>query len=191
MVGQLSEVRLTLDALARARQQLEDAGRPYGPVELGAMIEVPAAALVLPSFLRHFDFVSIAPTTSSSTRWHRPCRRSRRPPVRPVASGRAAVVAQTRRLREPDAQGRQRVRRDGGRSSVHELLLGMGLRSFSMHPNADRDIKERVLGTDASRWAAALDQILESEDPERAAAALATEIAAPRGGPLVATASAM
>ena len=59
MVAHLSEVRHTLEALARARQQLDDAGRAYGPVELGAMVEVPAAALMLPAFLRYFDFVSI------------------------------------------------------------------------------------------------------------------------------------
>ena len=59
MVAHLSEVRHTIDALARARQQLDDAGRAYGSVEIGAMVEVPAAALMLPAFLRYFDFVSI------------------------------------------------------------------------------------------------------------------------------------
>jgi phosphoenolpyruvate-protein phosphotransferase (PTS system enzyme I) len=59
MVAHLSEVRLTIEALARARQQLDDAGKPYGRVELGAMIEVPAAALRAETFLRHFDFLSI------------------------------------------------------------------------------------------------------------------------------------
>src|SRR5678816_3833971 len=59
MVAQLSEVRQTLDALARARQQLDDAGRAYGPVEIGAMVEVPAATLMLPAVLRYFAFVSI------------------------------------------------------------------------------------------------------------------------------------
>ena len=51
--------RHTLEALARARQQLTEAGKAFTQVELGAMIEVPAAALMLPTFLRHFDFVSI------------------------------------------------------------------------------------------------------------------------------------
>ena len=59
MVAHLHEIKLTIEALARARQQLDDAGRAYGRVELGAMIEVPAAALSLSRFLPHFDFVSI------------------------------------------------------------------------------------------------------------------------------------
>ena len=60
-----------------------------------------------------------------------------------------------------------------------------------MHPSQILTIKERVLGTDASRWASALEQILSADDPEREVAALAAEIAAPRGGPLVAAATAM
>ncbi|MEQ1807920.1 MAG: phosphoenolpyruvate--protein phosphotransferase, partial [Burkholderiaceae bacterium] len=59
MVAHINEVRHTLEALARAKQQLDDAGRAYADVRVGAMIEVPAAALVLPVFLKYFDFVSI------------------------------------------------------------------------------------------------------------------------------------
>ncbi len=50
---------MIFEALARARQQLDDAGRAYSRVEVGAMIEVPAAALMIDRFLQHFDFVSI------------------------------------------------------------------------------------------------------------------------------------
>ncbi|MDP1532231.1 MAG: phosphoenolpyruvate--protein phosphotransferase, partial [Rubrivivax sp.] len=59
MVAQLSEARQTLEAVARARQQLDDAGRAHGAVEVGAMVEVPAAALMIDRLLQHFDFVSI------------------------------------------------------------------------------------------------------------------------------------
>jgi phosphotransferase system enzyme I (PtsI) len=38
---------------------LDEAGRTYAAVEVGAMIEVPAAAVMIDRFLRHFDFVSI------------------------------------------------------------------------------------------------------------------------------------
>ena len=39
-----------------------------------------------------------------------------------------------------------------------ELLLGMGLRSFSMHPSQIVTIKERILSTDAARWASAVER---------------------------------
>jgi phosphoenolpyruvate-protein phosphotransferase (PTS system enzyme I) len=59
MVAHRSEIQQTLEAVARARQQLDDAGKPYSRVEIGAMIEIPAAALTIDLFLKHFDFVSI------------------------------------------------------------------------------------------------------------------------------------
>ena len=45
MVAHINEVRHTLEALARAKQQLDEAGKAYTDVQSGAMIEVPAAAL--------------------------------------------------------------------------------------------------------------------------------------------------
>jgi len=192
MVGQLSEVRLTLEALARARQQLEDAGRSYGPVELGAMVEVPAAALVLPSFLRHFDFASIGTNdliqyTLAIDRadeavahlynpWH--------PAVLQLVA--QTVACATRMRKDVSVCGEM-----AGDPAFTELLLGMGLRNFSMHPSQILTIKERVLGIDARRWAEALPQVLAADDPEREVAAVAAEIAAPPGGPLVARATAL
>ena len=54
---------------------------------------------------------------------------------------------------------------DGDRAFT-ELLLGMGLRSFSMHPSQILSIKQRVLRADTHRWAARLEQVLQSEDPQ-------------------------
>jgi phosphotransferase system enzyme I (PtsI) len=192
MVAQLSEVRHTLDALARARQQLEDAGRPYGPVELGAMIEVPAAALMLPTFLRTFDFVSIGTNdliqyTLAIDRADEAVAHLYNPWHPAVLQLVAQTIACANRMRKDVSVCGEMA----GDPLFTELLLGMGLRSFSMHPNQIVTIKERVLATDASRWAAALEQVLSSEDPELAVAALKAEIAAPRGGPLAVAANAM
>ena len=59
MVAHLGEVRAVLDELARARRQLDERAQAYGVVELGAMIEIPAAAISIDLFLQHFDFVSL------------------------------------------------------------------------------------------------------------------------------------
>jgi len=48
-----------------------------------------------------------------------------------------------------------------------EVLLGMGLRSFSMHPAQIASIKQRVLRTDARRCASMLPELLLSDDPEQ------------------------
>ncbi len=192
MVAQLSEVRHTLEALARARQQLEDTGRPYGPVELGAMIEVPAAALMMPTFLRTFDFVSIGTNdliqyTLAIDRADEAVAHLYNPWHPAVLQLVAQTIACANRMRKDVSVCGEMA----GDPVFTELLLGMGLRSFSMHPNQIVTIKERVLATDASRWASVLEQVLSSEDPELAVAALRAEIAAPRGGPLAVAANAM
>ena len=48
-----------------------------------------------------------------------------------------------------------------------ELLLAMGLRSFSMHPSQIAAIKQQVINTDALLWSARLERVLEADEPER------------------------
>ncbi len=53
------EIAQTLAQVRLARAELDARGVLHGPTRLGAMIEVPAAALMVRHFLRHFDFLSI------------------------------------------------------------------------------------------------------------------------------------
>ncbi|HEV7576046.1 MAG TPA: phosphoenolpyruvate--protein phosphotransferase [Caldimonas sp.] len=191
MVAHLSEVRHTIDALARARQQLDDAGRAYGPVELGAMVEVPAAALMLPAFLRYFDFVSIG--TNDLIQYTLAIDRADETVAHLYNAWHPAVlqlVAQTVARANCLHKNVSVCGEMAGDPAFTELLLGMGLRSFSMHPSQIVTIKERILATDASRWAAALGRVLEADDPERECQAIAVESPA-RVDPLVSAAAAM
>jgi phosphotransferase system enzyme I (PtsI) len=168
MVAHLSEVRLTLEALARARQQLSEAGKAFTDVEVGAMIEVPASALMLPSFLQHFDFVSIG--TNDLIQYTLAIDRADEAvahlydPWHPAVLGLLArVIAQACAAGKPVSVCGEMA----GDSEFTELLLAMGLRSLSMHPAQIASIKQRVLRTDARRWALQLERVLSSEDPER------------------------
>ena len=168
MVAHLSEVRQTLDALARARQQLDDAGRAYGPVEIGAMVEVPAAALVLPAFLRHFDFVSIG--TNDLIQYTLAIDRADEAVAHLYNPWHPAVlqlVAQTIAGARAAGKGVSVCGEMAGDTAFSELLLAMGLRSFSMHPSQIVAVKQRVLGADAARWSLSLARILGADDPER------------------------
>jgi len=190
MVAHLSEVRQTLDALARARQQLDDAGRSYGPVEIGAMVEVPAAALMLPAFLRHFDFVSIG--TNDLIQYTLAIDRADEAVAHLYNPWHPAVlqlVAQTIAGARAAGKGVSVCGEMAGDTAFSELLLAMGLRSFSMHPSQIVAVKERILATDAGRWCASLPRILAADDPERECVATAGLIAqerapVPQGGPL-------
>jgi len=167
MVAHLSEVRATLEALARARQQLLEAGKPFGQVEVGAMIEVPAAALMLPSFLRHFDFVSVGTNdliqyTLAIDRADEAVAHLYDPWHPAVLSLLSQVIAQSRAMGKSVSVCGEMA----GDPDFTQLLLAMGLRSLSMHPSQIAAIKERVLRTDVRRWEAHLGRVLASDDPE-------------------------
>jgi len=192
MVAHLSEILHTVDALARARQQLDDAGRKYGPVELGAMVEVPAAALMLPAFLRHFDFVSIGTNdliqyTLAIDRadeavahlynaWH--------PAVLQLV---AQTIAQANGLKKDVSVCGEMA----GDPAFTELLLGMGLRSFSMHPSQIVTVKERVLATDTRDWSRGLARVLAADDPERECEVVAKAVTRRGKPPAIAAAAAL
>src|SRR2546427_603511 len=59
MLAHQSEIEQTLAQVRLAQSELDARGVAHGPVKLGAMIEVPAAALIVRTFLRYFDFLSI------------------------------------------------------------------------------------------------------------------------------------
>ena len=168
MVAHMSEVRHTLEALERAKQQLSEAGKTYAKVQIGAMIEVPAAALVLPAFLRHFDFVSVG--TNDLIQYTLAIDRADEAVAHLYDPWHPAVL---RLLSQTISQARAAGKEVSvcgemaGDPSFTELLLAMGLRSFSMHPSQVSAIKQRVLRTDARRWAARLEEVLGSDDPER------------------------
>ena len=166
MVAQLSEVRLTFDAIARVQQQLTESGKPFERVEVGAMIEVPAAALVLPLFLRHFDFISIGTNdliqyTLAIDRADETVAHLYNPWHPAVLSLLANAIAQANVAgKHVSVCGEM-----AGDPDFTQLLLAMGLRSLSMHPAQIASIKQRILRTDAHQWAAQLPRILAADDP--------------------------
>ncbi len=167
MVAHLSEVRLTLDALARAKLQLADASRPFTDVAVGAMIEIPAAALLLPALLRYFDFVSIG--TNDLIQYTLAIDRADEAVAHLYDPWHPAVlqlISQTIRLARSAGKEVSVCGEMAGDPAFTELLLAMGLRSFSMHPSQIASIKQRVLRTDVRRWAGRLAAVLESDDPE-------------------------
>ncbi|OYT87378.1 MAG: hypothetical protein CFE43_21815 [Burkholderiales bacterium PBB3] len=139
---------------------------PFTDVEGGAMIEVPAAALTMPLLLQHFDFVSIGTNdliqyTLAIDRadeavahlydpWH--------PAVLRLV---ADVIAAARRAGKPVSVCGEMA----GDMAFTEVLLAMGLRSFSMHPTQISSIKQRLLRVDAKGLTPHLSDVLQAPDP--------------------------
>jgi phosphotransferase system enzyme I (PtsI) len=176
MVAHLSEVRMTLEAIARAKQQLADAGRPHADVEVGAMIEVPAAALALPALLPHFDFVSVG--TNDLIQYTLAIDRADEAVAHLYDPWHPAVlqlIARTIECARAAGKGVSVCGEMAGDPAFTELLLAMGLRSFSMHPSQIAAVKQRVLRADTRRFAPHLSAILSSENPEAACTVLFTK----------------
>jgi len=57
-----------------------------------------------------------------------------------------------------------------GDPAFTELLLAMGLRSFSMHPGCVAAVKQRVLRADCRHLAALLPEVLGADEPAAAVA---------------------
>jgi phosphoenolpyruvate-protein phosphotransferase (PTS system enzyme I) len=166
MVAHLSEVQLTLDALARARQQLDEAGQAYGAHEVGAMIEVPAAAISIEAFLEHFDFVSIG--TNDLIQYTLAIDRADESVAHLYDPWHPAVLQLIyKTIGAARAAGRHVCvcGEMAGDPAFTELLLAMGLRSFSMHPAQIAAIKQRVLRADAARLASRLSRVMGSDSP--------------------------
>ncbi|RZI79792.1 MAG: phosphoenolpyruvate--protein phosphotransferase [Rubrivivax sp.] len=173
MLASLHEIRQTLENIAHVQRQLTESGKPFGTVELGAMIEVPAAALTLPVFLRHFDFVSIG--TNDLIQYTLAIDRADEAVAHLYDPWHPAVlqlVSTTIQQARAGGRGVSVCGEMAGDPVFTELLLAMGLRSFSMHPSQIASVKQRVLRADTRRLAALLDPVLRSDDPEETCAHL-------------------
>jgi phosphoenolpyruvate-protein phosphotransferase (PTS system enzyme I) len=175
MVAQLREVRLLFEAIERAKAQLRARGQAYLDVAIGAMIEVPAAALMLPTLLKHFDFVSIG--TNDLIQYTLAIDRADESvshlydPWHPAV---LQLVAQT--IAKANELGKDVCvcGEMAGDPAFTELLLGMGLRSFSMHPTQVSSIKKRILRVDSAVWRKHVDLVCGAEEPQAVYASLQT-----------------
>jgi phosphoenolpyruvate-protein phosphotransferase (PTS system enzyme I) len=173
MVAHLGEVRQILEATKRVQQQLTDAGQAFTHVDLGVMIEIPAAAVMLPLLLRHVDFVSIGTNdliqyTLAIDRADEAVAHLYDPWHPAVLQLIATVIAQARAAGKSVSVCGEMA----GDAAFTDLLLSMGLRNFSMHPSQIPSVKQRILRADAGRLSGLLSDILSSEDPQRVAEAV-------------------
>ena len=166
MLAHLGEIRQVHAMLAQAREQLDRRGAVYGPVRIGAMIEVPAAALAVQLFVRHFDFLSIGTNDliqyalaidrvdETVTHLYDPLHPA---VLRLVADTIAACVEAGKPISVCGEMA--------GDVTMTRLLLGLGLRSFSMHPTQILPVKQQVLRSDTRKLRAWAQQVITSDEP--------------------------
>ena len=166
MLGHAKEITQTLHWLAHARAQLDKKSIPYGPLRVGAMIEVPAAALSLPLFLKHFDFLSVG--TNDLIQYTLAIDRADEQVAHlydPLHPAILHLLADT--IAQGVAAGKE-VALCGemaGDPALTRLLIGLGLRYFSMHPTQILRVKQEVLRCDAQRLAPWAQFVMQADDP--------------------------
>jgi phosphotransferase system enzyme I (PtsI) len=166
MLVHASEIRQTLALIDHARVQLDNRGVAYGPVQIGAMIEIPAAALTLKVFLKYFDFLSIG--TNDLIQYTLAIDRADESvahlydPMHPAV---LRLVANT--IAQSHAQGKPVTvcGEMAGDVAMTRLLLGMGLRSFSMHPAQILAVKQELLRADTAKLAVWAEQVMMDDEP--------------------------
>ncbi|MDM0026796.1 phosphoenolpyruvate--protein phosphotransferase [Variovorax saccharolyticus] len=169
MLAHVSEIRQTLSLIDFARAELDNRGAVHGNVKLGAMIEIPAAALTLKTFLKHFDFLSIGTNdliqyTLAIDRADESVAHLYDPAHPAVLRLVADTIAECRR----QGKGVSVCGEMAGDVVFTRLLLGLGLRSFSMHPSQILAVKQEVLRADTSKLEGWAQEVLEMENPAAA-----------------------
>ncbi len=166
MLTSAGEIALTLKQIELASAELSQRGVMQGHVKLGAMIEIPAAALTLPLFLKHFDFLSLG--TNDLIQYTLAIDRADESVAHlydPLHPAILHLIANTIRQCNEAGKGVSVCGEMAGDASMTRLLLGMGLRSFSMHPSQILTVKREVLAANTVQLATLARKVLKSDDP--------------------------
>ena len=169
MLAHVHEIEQTLTAIARARASLDEEGVAYDRnMPLGGMVEIPAAALSLGMFVRKLDFLSIG--TNDLIQYTLAIDRTDDAvahlydPLHPAV---LQLVAMT--IRSGAAAGKPVAvcGEMAGDPTLTRLLLGLGLRQFSMHPVQLLAIKQQVLRSNLGDIQALTQRIMDTDHPEK------------------------
>jgi len=169
MLSCRDELSQALTMLEAARNQLRAEGIKFDEaMPIGGMIEVPAAALAVESLLDLLDFISIG--TNDLIQYTLAIDRSDDTvahlydPLHPAVLHLVAHVIRTANKHQVPVSVCGEM---AGEPELTRVLLGMGLRSFSMHPNHLPMVKQIVLKSSIKSLEAPIKKLLSSYLPEK------------------------
>ena len=171
MLSSLSELRQTKLLIERAKRSLSNEKILYNNnIKIGGMIEVPAVAINAEVFAQELDFLSIG--TNDLIQYTLAIDRtddrvshlynSLHPAILKLIN--ITIKAGKKHNKEVSICGEM-----AGDSRLTKLLLGMGLRHFSMHPSRILGVKKQVLNSNTQKlklWSAKILKTKESENIE-------------------------
>ena len=169
MLASVTEIDQTLAMIAQAKEMLRERGVPFDDnVKIGGMIEVPAAALAISAFVAKLDFLSIG--TNDLIQYTLAIDRADDAvshlydPLHPAVLKLIAIaISAAKRANVPIAVCGEMA----GEVRLTRMLLGMGLRNFSMHPAHLLGVKQRVLTSDVPEITGIVDRMRRTDDPAK------------------------
>ena len=153
MISSTGEFEQVLDVVRACKRELSEEGVPFDPATpLGGMIEVPAAAVCADLFARKMDFLSIGTNdliqyTIAVDRVDDEVSYLYDPLHPAVLRLISTIIKAGRRAGIPVALCGEMA----GDARYTRLLLGMGLKEFSVHPNALLEVKQAILEAHAAK----------------------------------------
>ena len=174
MLAHAHEIDQTLAALEQAKSSLRGEKVAFDEnIEVGGMIEIPAAALAVGLFLRRLDFLSIG--TNDLIQYTLAIDRSDEQvsnlydPLHPAV---LMLLAHTLSMAEKANIPVSVCGEVAGDPQLTRLLLGMGLRTFSMHPSQILEVKSKVLKANVSELIPSVRRMLRLDEPGKLREAL-------------------
>ena len=153
MITTISEVYKAKELIAAAKETLKKEKKKFGKnVSIGIMVEIPSCAVLASRFAKHVDFFSIG--TNDLVQYTLAIDRVDDEVnylYNPVNS---AVLHLIKTVIDAGAKNNIPVSLCGemaGDPNYTRLLLGLGLRSFSMHPSAIPEIKNIIINSDLTK----------------------------------------
>jgi phosphotransferase system enzyme I (PtsI) len=174
MLAHAFEIDQTLAMIEQAKAQLTDARKNFDPaIQVGAMIEIPAAALTLPLFIRRLDFLSIGTNdliqyTLAIDRVDHEVAHLYNPLHPAILYLVSSIIALGAKAGIPVSVCGEMA----GDTKLTRLLLGMGLREFSMHPAQLLAVKQEILGSDLTVLVPQTRKIMRTMEPAAIAEAV-------------------
>ena len=168
MIASVSELKQSLIHLETAKKQLTERGETFGKIEVGCMIEIPSAALTVSSLLKLIDFVSIG--TNDLIRYTLSVDRSDDSVsylYQPAHPAIIKLLSHIIRTANRAGKGVSVCGEMAGDAVYTRLLLGLGLRKFSMTSNNLLAIKDIIVRSNTVNLVNDVAKIIRNEDPDK------------------------
>jgi phosphotransferase system enzyme I (PtsI) len=169
MLSSISELNQTLHLIGHAKQELAQEGIPFDTaIPIGGMIEIPAAALAVQAFAKSLDFLSIG--TNDLIQYTLAIDRTDDTvahlydPLHPAV---LQLIAMTIAAADKAGIAVSVCGEMAGDTNLTRLLLGFGLRQFSMHPAHLLAVKQQILKSDLPHITSVAQKMLKAQEPER------------------------